>query len=74
MMATRLPVASARGGWHPDAEDVLVRSLAAEILATDSERASIERELARRLSGDETYRCLLTVPAAAGEEHAEACQ
>ena len=55
-------VASARGGWHPDAEDVLARSLAAELLAADSERASIERELARRLSGDETYHCLLTIP------------
>lgn len=55
-------VASAGEGWHPDAEDVLVRSLAAEVLAADSERSSIERDLAGRLSGDETYRCLLTVP------------
>lgn len=30
--------------------------------AADAERASIERELARRLSGDETYRCLPAVP------------
>jgi len=55
-------VASARDGWHPDAEDALVRSLAAEILAADAERASLEADIASRLSGDETYRCLLTVP------------
>ena len=55
-------VASARGGWHPDAEDVLARSLAAEILAADSERAALESDIASRLSGDETYECLLTVP------------
>jgi len=55
-------VASARDGWHPDAEDALVRSLAAEILAADAERASLEAGIASRLSGDETYRCLLTVP------------
>ena len=51
-----------RDGWHPDAEDALVRSLAAEILAADSERASLEDDIASRLSGDETYQCLLTVP------------
>lgn len=55
-------VASARDGWHPEAEDALVRSLAAEILAADSERASLEADIASRLSGDEVYRCLLTVP------------
>jgi transposase len=55
-------VASARDGWHPDAEDALVRSLAAEITAADAERASLERDIAGRLAGDETYRCLLTVP------------
>ena len=55
-------VASARDGWHPDAEDALVRSLAAEILAADAERASLEADIASRLAGDETYRCLLTVP------------
>lgn len=55
-------VASARDGFHPDAEDALVRSLAAEILAADAERASLEADIASRLSGDETYRCLLTVP------------
>lgn len=55
-------VASARDGWHPDAEDSLVRSLAGEILSADSERASLEADIASRLSGDETYRCLLTVP------------
>ena len=55
-------VASAREGWHPDAEDALVRSLAAEVLAADAERASTEAGIASRLSGDETYRCLLTVP------------
>lgn len=55
-------VASARDGWHPDAEDSLVRSLAAEVLAADAERASLEADMASRLSGDETYRCLLTVP------------
>lgn len=55
-------VASARDGWHSDAEDALVRGLAAEILAVDSERASIEHELARRLSGDEAHRCLPAVP------------
>lgn len=55
-------VASARDGWHPDAEDALVRSLAAEVLAADAERASLEADIASRLSGDETYRCLLTVP------------
>ena len=55
-------VASARGGWHPGAEDALVRSLAAEIAAADAERASLEADIASRLSGDETYRCLLTVP------------
>lgn len=55
-------VASARDGWHPEAEDALVRSLAAEILAADSERASLEAEIASRLSDDEAYRCLLTVP------------
>lgn len=54
--------ASAREGWHPDAEDALVRSLAAEILAADAERASLEADVASRLSDDETYRCLLTVP------------
>lgn len=54
--------ASARDGWHPDAEDALVRSLAAEVLAADAERASTEAGIASRLSGDETYRCLLTVP------------
>ena len=32
-------VVSARDGWHPDAEDALVRGLAAEIAAADSERA-----------------------------------
>ena len=41
---------------------MLVRSLAAEVLAADSERSSIERDLAGRLSGDETYRCLPAVP------------
>lgn len=55
-------VSSVRDGWHPDAEDALVRSLAAEILAADSERASLEDDIASRLSGDETYQCLLTVP------------
>ena len=55
-------VASARDGFHPDAEDALVRSLAAEILAADAERASLEADIASRLSGDETYRCLLAVP------------
>ena len=55
-------VSSARDGFHPDAEDALVRSLAAEILAADSERASLEDDIASRLSGDETYQCLLTVP------------
>ena len=55
-------VASARDGWHPDAEDSLVRGLAAEILAADAQRASLEADIAARLSGDETYRCLLTVP------------
>ena len=55
-------VASARDGWHPDAEDALARSLAAEIAAADAERASLERDIAGRLAGDETYRCLLTVP------------
>jgi transposase len=55
-------VASARDGWHPDAEGALVRSLAAEIAAADAERASLERDIAGRLAGDETYRCLLTVP------------
>ena len=55
-------VASARDGFHPDAEDALVRSLAAEILAADAERASLEDDIASRLSGDEAYRCLLTVP------------
>lgn len=55
-------VASARDGWHPDAEDALVRSLAAETTAADAERASLERDIAGRLAGDETYRCLLTVP------------
>lgn len=55
-------VASARDGWHPDAEDALVRSLAGEILAADAERASLESDIAGRLSGDETYQCLLTVP------------
>ncbi|MBP3885092.1 MAG: IS110 family transposase, partial [Olsenella sp.] len=55
-------VASARDGFHPDAEDALVRSLAAEILAADAERASLEADIASRLSGDEAYRCLLTVP------------
>lgn len=37
--------------WQLAAEDVLVRSLAAEVLAADSERSSIERDLAGRLSG-----------------------
>lgn len=55
-------VAPAGEGWHPDAEDVPVRSLAAEVLAADSERPSIERDLAGRLSGDETHRCLPAVP------------
>lgn len=55
-------VASARDGWHPDAEGALVRSLAAETAAADAERASLERDIAGRLAGDETYRCLLTVP------------
>jgi len=55
-------VASARGGWHPGAEDALVRSLAAEVLAADAERESLEADIAARLSGDETYECLLTVP------------
>lgn len=55
-------VASARDGFHPDAEDALVRSLAAEILAADAERSALEADIASRLSGDETYRCLLTVP------------
>lgn len=55
-------VASARDGFHPDAEDALVRSLAAEIASADAERASLEADIASRLSGDETYRCLLTVP------------
>ena len=54
--------ASARDGWHPGAEDTLVRSLAAEIAAADAERASLEADLVARLSGDETYSCLLTVP------------
>lgn len=48
--------------WQLAAEDVLVRSLAAEVLAADSERSSIERDLAGRLSGDEAYRCLPAVP------------
>ena len=55
-------VASAGEGWHPDAEDVPVRSLAAEVLAADSERSPIERGLAGRLSGDGTCRCLPAVP------------
>ena len=55
-------VASARDGFHPDAEDALVRSLAAEILSADAERSSLGDDIASRLSGDETYRCLLTVP------------
>ena len=55
-------VASARDGWHPDAEDTLVRHLAAEVLAADADRAGLESDIASRLSGDETYLCLLTVP------------
>ncbi len=55
-------MASAIDGWHPDAEDSLVRSLASEIAGADAERRSLEADLASRLSDDETYRCLLTVP------------
>lgn len=55
-------VASARDGWHPDAEDALVRSLASEIASADAERSSVEADVASRLAGDDTYRCLLTVP------------
>jgi transposase len=54
--------ASASDGWHPDAEDSLVRSLASEIAGADAERRSLEADLASRLSDDETYRCLITVP------------
>lgn len=55
-------VASAGEGWHPDAEDVLAGSLAAEVLAADSERSSTGRGLAGRLSGDEAHRCLPAAP------------
>lgn len=55
-------VASARSAFHPDAEDALVRSLASEVLAADAEREALQSDIASRLSGDETYRCLLTVP------------
>lgn len=55
-------VASARDGFHPEAEDALVRSLAAEIPSADAERAPLEPGIASRLPGDGTYRCLLAVP------------
>lgn len=53
---------SASSAFHPDAEDMLARSLAREILEADSERAELSAELGRLLQDDETYRCLLTIP------------
>ena len=55
-------LASAASAWRPGAEDAVVRSLASQVAALDAERASVQAELSRRLAGDETYRCLLTVP------------
>lgn len=53
---------SASSACHPDAEDMLARSLAREILEADSERAELSTELGRLLQDGETYRCLLTIP------------
>ena len=53
---------SASSAFHPDAEDMLARSLAREILEADSERTELSAELGRLLQDDETYRCLLTIP------------
>ena len=54
--------AESAAGWHPEAEDALVRSLAGQVAALNGERTAIEAELADRLAGDETYDCLLTIP------------
>lgn len=54
--------ASASNGRHPDAEGMVVKELAAEIADADAERTELTDELRRRLDGDETYQCLLTVP------------
>ena len=49
-------------GFHPRGEDDCVRWLAADILRADAEAARLRAESHRILSGDECYRCLLTVP------------
>jgi transposase len=47
--------------FHPDAKDMLVSSLAREILAASSERAKLFSKLGRLLQDDKTYRCLFTI-------------
>ena len=44
------------------ATGLVVRSIAADIVALGGEMSSMERAMAEELEGDETYRCLLTVP------------
>lgn len=55
-------VAPAQDGFHPEAEDALVRGLATEILSADAEWASLESDIASRLSGGEDHQCPLAVP------------
>ena len=45
-----------------EAEGRSVRMLAARIADDDAEAAELDREIAALLAGDETFRCLLTVP------------
>ena len=58
----KLSMRSGSSSFHPDAEDMLARSLAREILTASSERAELSAELGHLLQDDKTYRCLLTIP------------
>lgn len=53
---------SAEHGFHPAAEDALIRGLASQIESLDAQRCELERSIASELAGDETYSCLLTIP------------